>query len=63
MDREEIRDNIAKLIDEDGIVEVLNAVWWYLDREAAITRHDVPREPYIRATRLLDEAVKLFEEK
>ena len=62
MDREEIRDIIARLIDEDGIVEVLNAVWHYLDREAATIRHDVPREPHIRAMKLLEEAVELFEE-
>jgi hypothetical protein len=60
LDQEELREVIAKLLDENGVSEVLDALWHHLDIKASFIRTDEEREPFVRVTTLLYEAIQEF---
>ena len=62
LDREELRDVVADLVNDNGVVEVLNALWHWLDIVAARIESDQEREPYRRVCHLLDEAAREFQD-
>ena len=62
LDRDELREIVADLVDDNGLVAVLNALWNCLEIDAASMLTDQEREPYRRVLSLLDAAVKEFQE-
>jgi hypothetical protein len=62
LDRDELREIVADLVDDNGLVAVLNALWNCLEIDAARILTDQEREPYRRVLSLLDAAVKEFQE-
>jgi len=62
LDRDEMRDTIALLLSNNDIADVLEALWWNLDQEAASIKDDQERQPYEIASELLYRAYRTFEE-
>ena len=62
LDRDELREIVADLVDDNGLVAVLNALWNRLEIDAARILTDQEREPYRGVLSLLDAAVKEFQE-
>jgi hypothetical protein len=60
LDRDDLRDAVAQLVDDNGIVDVLNALWGYLDQEASTIRDEQTRQPYVRARQLLDASAVVW---
>lgn len=62
LDRDEMRHTIEMLAANNDMVDILEALAWYLDLQAAGIKDPQERQPYVVASESLHKAYMEFEE-